>query len=264
MYLSSQYSISVDESEEENISLLQSDRTRRSIFSLNEVPTYGIYNRNDFMARCYRRCRTINVRSGPQLRKLLWFGGESSKSGDCCSSFLFMLVIIFPVICLLAFLPIPSHKHLGYDTRATIVSVMVGLLTVLSLWHTFSLFVIIHNARKWKRSWFTFQVRPSMMPIPQNMISRRFFDIRRNMVFYDITKESLPTFPLLSAEQKKNTLKMLMRLNIDRARVILHTKEFMRAVNRFPRNFAISLLTVSLTCLGFMVFELFVVLDKLH
>ena len=263
MYLSSQYSISVNDSEEEEIGLLTSQRGS-SLFSLNEVPTYGLYNRNDYMQRCYKRCRKLNDKNGQQLKRLLCFGGESSKSGDCCSTLLFTMVFILPILTVAIMVP---NKVLEFNHKIIAVSCCVGMLLMLVVWHAFSIYVIVQNERKWRESWFTCEVNTAMISTkpftPVGGTERRgnrFFDIRDHMRFYDITKDSVPNSPLLDLEQKKDILNKFTRMNIRTARLILYTKRFMKSVSYVPRNFAIILLIVTVCCFGVTVVELLAIL----
>ena len=256
MYLSSQYSISVNESQE-NVGLLTSQQ-RGNFLTLNEVPTYGLYNRNDFMQRCYKRVRKLNDKAAPHLRRLLCFGGESSKKGDCFSTFFFMMVFILPLMTLAILIP---NESLNEVQKVTVVACCLVILILLSSWHAYSIYAIIRNVRIWKDSWFTMEVDPCLIPIPTGPIGSgsagdRFFDIRSNMRYYDITKEGIPNSPLLGIRDKKALLRKFEELKITRARLILYTSRFVNAVSVVPKNFAIILLVLTLICVVISIIEL--------
>ena len=263
MYLSSQYSVSVDESQE-NIGLLTSQQ-RSTYFPLNDVPTYGIYNRNDFMQRCYKRVRKLNDKTAVNLKRLLCFGGESSKKGDCFSTFFFMVVFAIPVITLVVLVP----KHvLSYDNKAAVASCCLLVLTLLAVWHSYSIYVIVYNMRKWKESWFTIEVGPSVIPLPNVPIGSgtagdRFFDIRKNIRYYDITKEGIMNSPLLGIRDKKALMRNFEVLNISRARLILYTRKFVHVVSVVPKHFAIILLVLTMICTILSFIELLSILHVL-
>ena len=261
MYLSSQYSISVNESQE-NVGLLTSQQ-RGNFLTLNEVPTYGLYNRNDFMQRCYKRVRKLNDKAAARLKRLLCFGGESSKKGDCFSTFFFMVVFIIPLLTLAVLIP---NKVLTHGEKIAVASCSLFVLLLLSSWHAYSIHVIAFNMRKWRESWFTFEVDPCLIPLPSMPLGSgtagdRFFDIRSNMRYYDITKEGIVTSPLLGIRDKKALMKKFEELNISRARLILYTKRFVNAVSTVPKNFAIILLVLTLLCVVLSFIELLSTLD---
>lgn len=257
MYLSSQYSISVSESQEETVGLLTSQQ-RQSIFKPNDVPTYGLYNRNDFMQRCYKRCRKLNDKAGPQLKRLLCFGGESSKKGDCCSTLFFMMAFVLPLMSLAILVP---NRALDQLHKIIVVSACLTFLLLLSFWHAYSIYVITYNIQKWRECWFTIEVISSMIPQPAQPIGSggrgdRFFDIRSNMRYYDVTKQDLANSPVLGIGDKKALVKKFEELNISRARLILYTKRFINAVSAVPKNFAVILFVVTLICVAISTVEL--------
>lgn len=261
MYLSSQYSISVNESQE-NVGLLTSQQ-RGNFLTLNEVPTYGLYNRNDFMQRCYKRVRKLNDKAGAKLKRLLCFGGESSKKGDCFSTFFFMVVFIIPLLTLAVLVP---NKVLSTHEKIAVAACSLFVLVLLAIWHAYSIHVIVYNMSKWKESWFTLEVEPCLIPLPTGPLGSgtagdRFFDIRSNMRYYDITKEGIATSPLLGIEDKKALHRKFEELNITRARLILYTKRFINAVSAVPKNFAVILLIISLICVVLSFIELLSTLD---
>ena len=254
MYLSSQYSASVNESQE-NVGLLTSQQ-RGALFTLNEVPTYGLYNRNDFMQRCYKRVRKINDKTAVQLKRLLCFGGESSKKGDCFSSFFFVLVFLIPIMTLAVLVP---NNLLSSHSEVAVISCCLFVLILLVAWHSYSIYAIGYNMQRWKESWFTLEVDPCLIPLPgmpigSNTAGDRFFDIRKNIRYYDITKESIVNSPLLGIGDKEMLTRKFEELNIARARLILHTRRFIHAVSIVPRDFAIVLLALTVVCviLSFM------------
>lgn len=263
MYLSSQYSVSVNESQE-NIGLLTSQQ-RSAFFTLNEVPTYGLYNRNDFIQRCYKRVRKLNDKAAPNLKRLLCFGGESSTKGDCFSTFFFMVVFAIPVMTLAVLVP----KHvLSYDNKTVVVSCCLMILTLLAVWHSYSIYVIVYNMRNWKESWFTIEVDPSVIPLPNVPIGSgtagdRFFDIRKNIRYYDVTKEGIMNSPLLGIRDKKALMKKFELLTISRARLILYTRKFVHVVSIVPKHFAISLLVLTMVCSILSFIELLLILHVL-
>lgn len=256
MYLSSQYSLSVNESQE-NVGLLTSQQ-RRNFLTLNEVPTYGLYNRNDFLQRCYKRVRKLNDKAGVHLKRLLCFGGESSKKGDCFSTFFFMVVFIIPLLTLAVLVP---NRALSLEGKIAVVSCSLVVLILLAVWHSYSIYAISYNMKKWKESWFTLEVDACMIPLPSGFVGSgttgdRFFDIRCNMRYHDITKEGIANSPLLGTADKKALLRKFDELKITRARLILYTKRFLNAVSSVPKNFAIVLLVLTLICVVLSFLEL--------
>ena len=256
MYLSSQYSVSVNESQE-NIGLLTSQQ-RGSVFALNEVPTYGLYNRNDFMERCYRKVRKLNDKAAVDLKRLLCFGGESSKKGDCFSTFFFVVVFLIPLMTLAILVP---WNVLSFANKTAVVSCCLLVVALLAVWHSYSIYAIVFNLRKWRESWFTIEVDPASIPLPNRPIGSgkagdRFFDIRMNMRYYDITRDGIANSPLLGIGDKKALIKKFDELNIARARLILYTKRFLHAASIVPKNFAIILLTFTLICVVLSCLEL--------
>ena len=83
-----------------------------------------------------------------------------------------------------------------------------------------------------------------------------FLFFRKHMKFYDITKDSLANFPLLDKMQKQIIYHHFNCRNMNRARVILFTKRFLKSLNGSPRNIAIVMLVVSALCLAVSVFQL--------
>eukprot|EP00794_Sanderia_malayensis_P011241 gene11241-12421_t len=229
MYLSSQYSISVNESDEE-VGLLSNQKSG-SFLKLNDVPTYGLYNRSDYMQRCHKRCRKLNDKNGEQLKRLLWFGGESSKSGDCCSSLFCTMIFILPLLSLI--LLIPNKHAASLHTKIVIISTCLAVLLLLTFWHAYSIYVIVQNKAKWLRSWFTVEVSDTTIPSPSCPVGTgghggRFFDIRYNLRYYDITKESISSSPVLDDEKRKELMAIFNNRNIGKARLILYKKRYLR------------------------------------
>lgn len=253
MYLSAQYSESQSQASE-STSLLVSESKQNRKFRLNEQPTYGVYNRNDYMARSYRNCWKHNARIGPVLKKLLCFGGQTSTTGDCCSSFFFVLIIIFPLLSLVTLFPI---KTLPREAKIGLASTILTICLVLSIWHIFSIFIILKNKRIWVDSWFTFQVHEkTFKQTSQVQIADRFFDIRKHMRFYDITRDSVRKFPLFSHKQRYELSAKFQVERINRARVILYTRKFLDAVNGFSLKIAIFMMGIALLAAAISTFEL--------
>uniref|UniRef100_A0A7M5X6H9 Uncharacterized protein n=1 Tax=Clytia hemisphaerica TaxID=252671 RepID=A0A7M5X6H9_9CNID len=261
MYLSSQYSESQSQASE-STSLLGSEKQNKK-FRLNTEPTYGVYNRNDYMARCYRKCWKLNSRIGPVLRKLLCFGGQSSLSGDCCSSFFFVFVIFFPMLSLVTLFPI---KRLSYHVKIALASSILTICMVLAIWHIFSLYILTQNKKIWKDSWFTFQVSADKFHQPQVQIADRFFDIRKHLRFYDITRDSVRSFPLLDVKQRQDLNRKFEIERINRARVILYTPKFLESISSFSMKIGVFLLCIALLASGISAFELVMIAKnfKIH
>jgi len=256
MFLSNQYSESVAS---EN-SCLISNTQHTTRFHLNQQPTYGIYNRNDYMARCYRRCWKMNSRLGPELKKLLCFGGQSSLSGDCCSTFFFIVIVLFP---LLSFgLLIPNHS-LSPTAKVSICVSMTVILTCFSVWHFYSIMVILKNKQKWLESWFTFNVTEEKLLPTTQQLSTRFFDIRKHMKFFDVTRDSLGHFPLLGKQQKQGLHKKFNTSNMSRARIILFTTRYLDSSVRTTLQITITILVMTVICTGLSLFELVAAASKL-
>ena len=121
--------------------------------------------------------------------------------------------------------------------------------------------MIAYNIQKWRESWFTIEVTSCMMPQPTRPIGSggrgdRFFDIRSNMRYYDVTREELANSPVLGIGDKKMLFKKFEQLNISRARLILYTKRFINAVSSVPKNFAVILFVVTLICVAISTVEL--------
>lgn len=261
MYLSSQYSESQNQGSE-STSLLISESKQNSRYRLNEQPTYGVYNRNDYMARCYRKCWKQNARIGPVLRKLLFFGGQSSLSGDCCSSFFFVFVIFFPMLSLVTLFPI---KSLTYELKVGLGSTVLTVCMVLSVWHIISLYVVFTNKRIWKASWFTFEVsEQKLRQTTPVQVADRFFDIRKHLRFYDITQDSLRHFSLLGHRERNELKRRFITERINRARVILYTPKFLEAISGFSMKMGLFMLIVALLAVGISGFQLVVIAKQHH
>ena len=256
MYLSSQYSVSQNQGSE-STSLLISESRQNAKFRLNEQPTYGVYNRNDYMARCYQKCWKQNSRIGPVLKKLLWFGGQSSLSGDCCSSLFFVFVVFFPLMSLVTLFPI---KRLSHELKIGLASTILTVCVALAAWHIFSLYVFVTNKRVWKASWFTFEVSDNKFrQTTQVQVADRFFDIRKHLRFYDITRDSIRRFPLLGTKARNDLNRRFEIERINRARVILYTPKFLEAISSFSMKMGIFMLCVALLAAGIAGFQLVMV-----
>lgn len=252
MYLSSQYS----QSQASEDSCLISERQRSGIFSLNEQPTYGIYNRNDYMARCYRGCWKKNARNGPELKKLLCFGGQSSTSGDCCSASFFLCILLLPFISLLTLI---RGKEVTFAVKISVSSITLAVCLIISVWHVYSIYVMVTNKRKWIQSWFTFIVHENVLVPHSTQVGSRFFDIRKHLKYYDVTRDSLSHFPLLNSMRKQQICFKFNDDNMNRARIILYTTRFLDSLYVSTRNMAIVMLTLSLVCAIISLYELMVV-----
>ena len=247
MFFSSQYSTSQSEEVKEPL-ISESSRARR--FKLNDAPTYGIYNRSDFMARCHRACWKMNGRDGPTLRRLLWFGGKASKSGNCLSTFFFVLVLVLPFFALFWVVGRPS-RHWHEVLMWCVVVVEVLLL----IWNCYCLFAILSNFTKWDSCWFTFKVNKRVLGPVRNSIGDRFFDIRQHMKYCDVTRETIGTFPLLTVAQRRHVAsKFEQHSNISQFRLILYSGRFLNVAYRCPRLMAIALLCLSSCAVGLMTY----------
>lgn len=165
--------------------------------------------------------------------------------------------MLLPLVSLITLLP---AKTFNYQTKVSICSVMLIICLLLCIWHTYSLFVLITNMKKWLQIWFTFNVNEKFMAPSLNIVGSRFFDIRKHLKYYDVTRDSLPHYPLLTHSQKQNILMKFDCEKISRARIILYTTRFFESVNEFTRNVIISLLVLSLLCAGIAMYELTVVI----
>ena len=259
MYLSSQYSESQNQASE-STSLLISEGKQNKRFRLNDQPTYGVYNRNDYMARCYRKCWKQNSRIGPVLTKLLCFGGQSSLSGDCCSSFFFVFVIFFPMLSLVTLFPI---KRLSYEVKVVLASTVLTVCISLAVWHIVCLYIVATNKKVWEASWFTFQVSDSKFrQTTQVQVAERFFDIRKHLRFYDITRDSVRHFSLLGTKERNELNRKFEIEKINRARVILYTPKFLEAISSFSLKIGFFMLCVAVLAACIAGFQLVMIAKK--
>ena len=250
MFLSSQYS----ESQASETSCLMPEHRRRSPYRLNEQPTYGIYNRNDYMARCYRKCWKKNSKRGPELKTLLCFGGKSSHSGDCLSLFLFALIFFMPLFSFILF-------FLKQFEIALVMSIaMLIICIILSVWHIHSIRIIIRNKKLWIRSWFAFNIEEDLLVPKTKQVRNRFFDVRKHLRYFDVTRQSLENFPLLTNKQKQGLYTKFQCENLNRARIILYTRRYLQA--SVSSTLIITATMLVLTAFGFSL-SLYILIDLL-
>ena len=247
MFFSSQYSTSQSEEVREPL-ITETGREKR--FKLNNAATYGIYNRSDFMARCHKFCWKINGRDGPTLRRLLWFGGKSSKSGNYLSTFFFVLAIILPFFAFFWVIGQPVRQW-----HEVLMWCVFSVEILLLIWNFYCLLVILTNFSKWDNCWFTIKVNKRVLGPVRNSIGDRFFDIRQHMKYCDVTKETISTFPLLTMDQRLQVIsKFEQHSNVQQFRLILYSGRFLNVAYRCPRLMAIALLCLSSCAVGLMAY----------
>lgn len=250
MFLSSQYS----ESQASEASCLIPEHQKRSPFRLNEQPTYGIYNRNDYMARCHRKCWKKNSKRGPELKTLLCFGGKSSHGGDFLSLFLFILIFPLPLFSfILLFLK-------RFEIALVMSIAMLIICIMLSVWHFHSIRIIIRNKKLWIKSWFTFNVEEDLLVPRTKQVGNRFFDVRKHLRYLDVTKQSLQNFPSLTNIQKQGLYTKFECENLNRARIILYTRRYLQVSAGSTLKIAATMLI--LTAFGFSL-SLYILIDLL-
>lgn len=189
---------------------------------------FGVYNKINYVAGCYKACLVANNEQGPKTSSLLLFGGGFSKIG---SSMAFILMLVLAVVPFSAAWPFIVEEQTSINNYRELLIFTACMQFAFFLWHLYCSYVIkVKIFDVWLNSWFTFCVETKILLDENSVKTHSFFCLKGKLRVIDVSVSDLcrlnSGLHQLTGTERERLARVVEKHRLDQAVIILYSEKF--------------------------------------